>query len=79
MMLMQTKKAVGVAFPFRETDREECRQALGRGVLPPIKAGSELQRCASCYMEVVVGPLLAATGLRVICAVCAHKVGMEGF
>lgn len=77
-MPIQTRKAIGVAYPFREIDRQDCCLTLGRA-LPPMKPGSVLARCASCYREVVVGPLLDATGLRVICAMCAHHVGMEGF
>lgn len=78
MANLQTMKVVGVAYPFEETDREECRQVLGR-TLPPMKMGSILGRCASCNRRVIIGPLLQRTGLRVICPVCAHNVGMEGF
>lgn len=71
--------AVGVAYPWQEKDRRELLEAMPRHRIPPTKPGSTLRRCAHCWTVMVVGPRLDASGITIICALCAHKIGVEGF
>jgi hypothetical protein len=70
---------IGVAYPWKKTDREHLRQALGGKAIPRVKPGSVLRRCYRCHIPIAVGPRLEASGLKVVCAMCAHVLGMEGF
>ena len=75
-----TKTPIGVAFPWSELDRAAFREATGGRVrIPRVKDGSTLEPCKRCRVPVTVGPRLQASGLQVICALCAHHLGLDGF
>lgn len=71
--------AVGVAYPLRNRDVAALREAMPLHRIPITRLGSKRRRCKRCDIEVVVGPRLDASGLTVICALCAHLIGVEGF
>lgn len=71
---------IGVAFPWTDRDRAALREVTGgRLKIPKVKRGSTLERCRRCQVQVTVGPLLQASGLLVICARCAHELGLPGY
>lgn len=71
--------AIGVAYPMRLTDLAALREALPRHQIPLVRPGSMRRRCANCNIPILVGPRLDASGMTVICALCAHLLGVEGF
>lgn len=70
---------IGVAYPWTERDRAELLEACPRLQIPLVRAGSRLQNCVRCDIPITVGPRLQESGLRVVCALCAHKMGMGGW
>lgn len=76
---MSDRIPVGVAYPWREQDRQALREALPLRRIPLSRSGSILQPCARCKIPVSVGPRLQLSNLTVICAMCAHTIGLEGF
>jgi len=76
---MPVNVVIGVAYPWTERDRAALREACPNLRIPLVPDGSRLERCHRCDVQVTVGPRLQATDLRVVCALCAHVLGMEGF
>jgi hypothetical protein len=68
---------IGVAFPLDIRDRRKLLEAFPTKTIPPVKPGSSMRRCARCNIPVHVGPRLTATRLKVVCALCAHHLGMD--
>jgi len=69
---------IGIAYPWKESDREDLRQALGgQCEIPRLKPDRSLQECPRCGVSIAVGPRLRAGGWVVICALCAHTLGMR--
>jgi hypothetical protein len=71
--------AVGVAYPWFLKDVAALREAMPQHRIPLVRPGSVKRRCAHCNIVIIVGPRLDSSGLTVICALCAHKNGVEGF
>jgi len=70
---------IGVAFTATESGRRALRVVFPGCTFPPFKAGSVHRHCTRCRLAVIVGPRLAASGLAVICPLCAHDLGLSGF
>jgi hypothetical protein len=70
---------IGVAWPWREKDRQALREAFPTRHQPRVRAGSVLGKCVRCDIPVAIGPRLKETRLKVVCPLCAHALGMTGF
>ena len=70
---------IGVAWPWRNEDRQALREAFPTRHLARVRPGSVLGKCARCNIAVAIGPRLKESGLKVVCPMCAHGLGMTGF
>jgi len=71
---------IGVAYPSKERDRRKLHEATGgRFVIPPRHRGSVQRYCQRCHIPISVGPRLDASGLQIICVLCAHQLGIVGY